>query len=520
MLEQRLSEQSAIITAHPQLRIADPQETSLKSSNKVYRLKERTVTATLLNEYVDVQLLPGDPGPALAGGPVAFYLADDGERYLLPQSDRVILVQDLGGSTGKQVEINTAGAVSTPAGSETLSLLVAEPTSQFHDSTYPLAAGRIYPGQKIQSIDGATRKYLVFLQGFGAIEKTLLVDAGADTLQLDLDTAGQVRNFQNTVVLQNLVFERTISIFDVTGTISTYDCFANYIFDDSVEPGLTAGGAWTLKTWTTGTGVPPIFWEIAAGVLTRFSATSLRLPMPGTGIADKVARMYGEDPYVQKTKYIQFFETGPGGNRKSQDGIQHFIHGYWNFAIRRAWTQYDPVAGGPHLVGSGSGNYIGIEFGSASSGNPPPPELSANLGINEEANKYIIFVKNHVSPSANLAVPGWSSSNTHLGGIATSLTAVAYTEVCATSFLRVRGDGSPYYLSFFTGAGGTIYATRAASAWKKKSGSGWITASPGDFFGAGLNQSFGAGDNWPATGSQRISGTTNLGSPGSTLTLI
>lgn len=195
VLENRLSEQSAILAQHPMLRIADPQEITAKSGKKVYRLKERTVTASLLNEYVDVQLLPGDPGPGLSGGPVAFYLSDDGERYILPQSDRVILVQDLGGSTGKQVGIDTAGAVTTPSGSETLGLLVAEPSSQFHNSTYPLASGRVYPGQKIQSIDGVTRKYLVFLQGFGGNDKTFVASlSGGHSLTLTVDFAGRVKN--------------------------------------------------------------------------------------------------------------------------------------------------------------------------------------------------------------------------------------------------------------------------------------------------------------------------------------
>ena len=194
-LERRLAEQAAIIAAHPMLRIADPQETTTKGGLKVYRLKERTVTTSLANEYVDVQLLPGDPGPGVSAGPVAFYLSDDGERFILPQSDRVILIQDLGGSTGKQVEMDTAGAVTTPPGSETLSLLVAEPTSQFHDSTYPLASGRIYPGQKIQSIDGATRKYLVFLQGFGGNDKTFVASlSGGHSLTLTVDFAGRVKD--------------------------------------------------------------------------------------------------------------------------------------------------------------------------------------------------------------------------------------------------------------------------------------------------------------------------------------
>lgn len=442
-------EQSAILAQHPILRIADLQEISLKGGAKVYRIKERTVTAALLNEYVDVQLLPGDPGPGLSAGPVAFYLSDDGERFILPQSDRVILVQDLGGSTGKQVEIDVTGAVTTPSGSETLSLLVAEPSSQFHNSTYPLASGRIYPAQKIQSIDGATRKYLVFLQGFGPIGKTFDLVAGTDALTLDLDTGGQVISFRGDVSADlGFVVWRTLGL-QTYGTESDYYCGMKIQTLSSGADGFQSGGFSRLyKSWATAI-------DYAQGAfadkicqndkIAYSSNTEAHIKTAGTGIPDKDSFFPDVDLYVaQPNGYPQFYEfSDPSRKSVLASNTKTPSAPRWALQAKTAYPKYDPITDT-----GGSGDYMAVDAGGAYPSFVIP---TAAVGWNDEATEYLIALTDY-NQTQGLLIPGWE-----FFGKAWYYCLVG---VYQNNVVLPWADGKASHFR-----GGRVYAPRTMSAW-------------------------------------------------------
>ena len=200
-LEARVAKQSAILEKHPRLRVGDVLEVTGEDGQRLYRMVERSVAEQSDDEFVEVKLMAGDPGPAAYQQPHAFLMDKDGQRFILPNPHRIILVEDQGNGTGQHVEKDTDGSISTPENSETLDMLVAEPDTQFHDGEYAFAAGRIYPAMKIVSIDGTTSKYLVFLEGFGDDDKEwdLSVTAVEDetfTLRITTDYAGKVKNFE------------------------------------------------------------------------------------------------------------------------------------------------------------------------------------------------------------------------------------------------------------------------------------------------------------------------------------
>jgi len=188
-LERQLAAQYAVISQHPPLRIGDVSEIDDTGSTRSYTIQARTVAATRNEIYQEVKVLPGDPGPA--SGPVAMYVDENGERYILPTPGRIILVYDNGDGTGYHVEKNESGTVTTPAGSATLNLVTVEPTTKFFDSTPPWQAGRIHPGMKLATADGSTFFYQVFLAGHGAAQKNHDALIDGTTLRIQTDYAGK-----------------------------------------------------------------------------------------------------------------------------------------------------------------------------------------------------------------------------------------------------------------------------------------------------------------------------------------
>jgi len=194
-LEDQVARQLAIVENNPQLRMGDITASSELDGERVYTITERNVDAQTDHVYQEVYAIGEDAGPPV-GSTVMFYIDNHGKRYVLPDGGRLILVQDLGGSQGRHVEKNSAGAVSVPSGSETLSLVASDPNSVFHGSAPNYKSGRIYFGMKLQDA-GGTKYYLVFIEGHGDAS-TLFSDtvniSGASTItaSISVDAQGNV----------------------------------------------------------------------------------------------------------------------------------------------------------------------------------------------------------------------------------------------------------------------------------------------------------------------------------------
>jgi hypothetical protein len=104
----------------------------------------------------------------------------------------LVQVEDLDGSTGKEVYFDSSGNKQTPPGSETLSLVANDTSSSYYNGNPPFQTGRIYWGQKIF---GNPNYYLVFLPGFGDEEKTFSDTAGGVTFTIKIDGSGKVLDF-------------------------------------------------------------------------------------------------------------------------------------------------------------------------------------------------------------------------------------------------------------------------------------------------------------------------------------
>lgn len=189
-LEQELARQSVLLDNPPIVRIGDIIESDDLNGNRGYRIREITVAAQKTEEHRHVRPIGTDPGPATGQTSVAFYIDSDRERYILPDPNRIILVEDTDGSgSGQHIEKDETGAITVPTGSEVLDLVVAEPTSSFHDGEYPFAEDRIYPGMKIISMaDPEVKKYLVFIAGHGGEDKTFEI-SGVD---VNVDYSGKL----------------------------------------------------------------------------------------------------------------------------------------------------------------------------------------------------------------------------------------------------------------------------------------------------------------------------------------
>lgn len=191
-IEKKVSRQNLLLAQNPKIRIGDIISTGAQDGERVYGVQSREVGTTNPEAYINVKTLPGDPGPPASKSTVALYIDGNGERYILPESGRIILVQDQGSDTGRHVEKSSAGVVSVPVGTETLALVISEPDSNFHSSTPPTKSGRIYPGMKLKSLDGVTGYYLIFLAGHGDEDETFDIDiGGGDTLRIITDFAGK-----------------------------------------------------------------------------------------------------------------------------------------------------------------------------------------------------------------------------------------------------------------------------------------------------------------------------------------
>ena len=191
-LEALLAERIAIVAQHPVVKIGDIIVDNTLNGERVYSIQERSVSSRKTEVCVAVKLFPNDPGPPVSGQPVSFCVDNEGEKYILPNAQRLILVEDLGAGTGKHIEKDESGQITTPPGSETLSIVVAEPNSSFHDSTPSTQIGRVYPAIKLTSPTGDTKYYLVFLEGHGNGTVKHDVDLGNGTsLRITTDYAGK-----------------------------------------------------------------------------------------------------------------------------------------------------------------------------------------------------------------------------------------------------------------------------------------------------------------------------------------
>ena len=197
-LQGQIVRQNATLAQHPQVRIGQILSVDDNGTARKYAIQEIGVDSEKEEAHVDVRLLPNDPGPGQSKQAVSFRVDADGYKYLLPIANRFILVQDLGGSTGRHIEKDIDGTIAVPAGSETLNLVVSEPNANFHDSTPALFKSRIYPGMKLTNADGTINYYLVFLAGHGDDDKDHDVTlSDATTLRITTDYAGKFKEVSN-----------------------------------------------------------------------------------------------------------------------------------------------------------------------------------------------------------------------------------------------------------------------------------------------------------------------------------
>jgi len=190
-LERQLTLQPIAIANNPRPQLGKVVAEGESSGERVYTVRVRTVGTERDEVFAKVKLLTGAPGPQLYDS-VMVGIDEEGERYVLPSPGRLILVQDRGSSTGRQVEKDETGTVSVPMGSETLPTVVAEPSSFFHSSTPSRAEGRIYPGMKLFSSDGTSCFYLIFLEGHGVSAYNIDTEIGGETLRIGIDYAGKI----------------------------------------------------------------------------------------------------------------------------------------------------------------------------------------------------------------------------------------------------------------------------------------------------------------------------------------
>ena len=188
-LQKQITRQEIKLSHKPIIRVGKIIATD--ATNPRYVLQEIGVGGEKEEAHVKVGLIGNDPGPTHSRNPFPFLTDVDGNKYLLPDANRVILVYDNGDGTGKQAEVDIDGNVTFPPDVVSKNLVVAEPKAQFHDSTYPWKLGRLIPGiQLVSTAD--TSFFLVFQQGFGEATKTTSIEVISTKIDINHDTAGQI----------------------------------------------------------------------------------------------------------------------------------------------------------------------------------------------------------------------------------------------------------------------------------------------------------------------------------------
>ncbi|MCG8407698.1 MAG: hypothetical protein MI923_21070, partial [Phycisphaerales bacterium] len=175
---------------------AQVDSSSTVDSQLVYKVLGRDVSGARTEAYRNVNVL-GTSAHPVHGSPCMTGTDKNGERFFIPQIPQLLIIEDVGGSQGKNVEIDENGTASDPSGQETLDYVIAESTSFFIDSTPPTKTGRRYPGLKLNKSDNSGAFYLVFVEGQGDTIKTLqdtttAVAGSVITFQVETDGQGNV----------------------------------------------------------------------------------------------------------------------------------------------------------------------------------------------------------------------------------------------------------------------------------------------------------------------------------------
>lgn len=208
-ISDRVSRQSATLTNHPKIRCGD-----IVADR--YAVQERTVESANDEVYTEVEVLPGDPGPQAADLPVEFAVDENGERYILPDAQRTIAVEDQDGTTGKRCEVSLTGAVTVPDGEVARNIVVVENAGNFH-SGYPMKSGRVYMGQR----NGEA--YIASLQGFGDGIDTTITTAFGD-VTIEHDTAGHILGTSIVLVPQTVSM---MWMYDASGNVWVETVYQN-----------------------------------------------------------------------------------------------------------------------------------------------------------------------------------------------------------------------------------------------------------------------------------------------------
>lgn len=188
-LKNKIARQSILKANLPILRPVDVVDVDDSGDERTYQARERTVAAQKTQEFVGVKSISGN---AIATAIMS--IDSNAERYFLPFGG-LILVEDQGDNTAKEIVVDADGVATVPTGAAAYNMVVAEPDTQFHDNEYPFASGRIYLAQKLIGSDGITPFFIVFLAGFGPLQKTL-----GTTVEFDIDSSGKILEVRSGIV--------------------------------------------------------------------------------------------------------------------------------------------------------------------------------------------------------------------------------------------------------------------------------------------------------------------------------
>lgn len=459
---------------------------------------------------------------------------ENGARFHLPSPGGLILIEDQGDGTGKQIFIDENGIKSYAEGEEIRAMVVAEPASKFHDQEYPFASGRIYPG--VQLTGAIEPFFLVFLAGYGPSLSTAIDFSTPNysiTLAIEHDTAGKIISFSgswesSTELDTNFYHYLSDSIveyndgsvdhqahfFRKNATKWTLNFYDNYDVGTKIYSNLyfsnTEGGA--FLQWLGGT---VNFIKYRNGLM--------------TGVTNKENRFKsGDDPYIDEPKkYVEIVEesdngifgTATGGGATYLDDINDNFQ-YSSIQAGDTIVTQDPSR--IEIITSVSNSRVNFAVGSAIIAGMTTYVITPQIKTRKGYTNFLgSAVKRKVCPRWILTIGNYYD----LYDPATDTTG-------SGNYLAIDGNfgGSPYYRGFNDEAiafliwneyqvskgpipewgvdadhytdevyyksghesdGGRIYSPRAASLWWKWNGSSWIRPSPGNVYA-----DLGAGDEW------------------------
>lgn len=347
------------------------------------------------------------------------------------KTPEIIFVLDLGYSRGCQVVFAADGNYSQVPDS-TLPLTAIEPLSNFHDSTPPFQAGRIYP-----AIAGDD-EYFVALGGFGSASRLVIRRATIAATDYDLyfwiDTSGKIVDFF-AVEFDDNYYVRPDNSQETVGSAGNYFVGQKFYapgdphhsganwweiwFYDSYDSGDKEYGDYNYslsQTQTEWGGTDPFYNNYVWGY------------RAGTGIANKTSfypvgtrAWYSsgistpgdeETPEGFAQAHENYLSGGINITRSSYfySSTDKDIFSEWNLSIASSASQrryYDPSTD----TASDSRTAGNVDHGMLDSAGVGSTTGNAHRGFNDEANDFIIYCSgcNWPSGKQQTTLPGWPS---------------------------------------------------------------------------------------------------------------